>query len=334
MRRRVANLYSMTSILTMEDKVQVILDALWARFDHFAVAGQVFDLSKWSFFLTYDALSALSLGKPLGMITSGTDVNNTVHSVHTAIYWIANMGYLPGESSWLTSWLAGKLQRVLRLEAVESVSVIEKVLKGAIVPRLFGSGDQEKDKYDRDMLDSFKELKEADGQPITIPNLMGEVGNMLAAGVDTTGVGIMAVLMPLFRDPERMQCMQTELDSFVDQDPRSISYTAAKDLPFLSACIKEGQRLHPSIVYQLPRHVPEQGLRVGEHFLDGSTTTISMSPLAMNRNREVFGEDADEYRPERWMQGRENGGSSAEEVKWMDKYLATVSTLYSCLDAH
>jgi hypothetical protein len=47
-----------------------------------------------------------------------------------------------------------------------------------------------------------------------------------------------------------------------------------------------------------------------------------MSPLAQNRCRAIFGEDADEWRPERWIAGE---GNSAERIKEMDKNLATVS---------
>lgn len=45
-----------------------------------------------------------------------------------------------------------------------------------------------------------------------------------------------------------------------------------------------------------------------------------MSPLAQKRCKSIFGDDADEWKPERWIQGE---GSSEERIKMMNKYLAT-----------
>jgi hypothetical protein len=39
--------------------------------------------------------------------------------------------------------------------------------------------------------------------------------------------------------------------------------------------------------------------------------TISMSPLAQNRSKSIFGEDADEWKPESWIPGE---GSSEEKI--------------------
>jgi cytochrome P450 len=186
-------------------------------------------------------------------------------------------------------------------------------------------GPRESDK--QDMLDHFLAMKDPEGNPASISEIMAEIGNVLAAGADTTSVAIKAVIGPVLRDSVRYRRLQAELDEalnkfgLANEPGKNLPYAALKDLPFLSACIKEGSRIHPSIVYQLPRKAPTEGLRLEGHFIDPSTT-ISMSPLAQNRCRSIFGDDADEWKPERWIHGE---GSSEEQIKIMDKHLATVN---------
>lgn len=79
-----------------------------------------------------------------------------------------------------------------------------------------------------------------------------------------------------------------------------ITYQQIQQMPYLVAVCKEAMRLLPSIVYQLLRYAPE-GLSVnGKHIPAG--VPVGVSPMAQNRDQEVFGADADEFRPERWFE--------------------------------
>jgi cytochrome P450 len=74
----------------------------------------------------------------------------------------------------------------------------------------------------------------------------------------------------------------------------------------LQAVVKEATRLLPSIVFQLLRHAPENFFVRGEHIPAG--TSVGISPISQNRDRDIFGEDANEFRPERWLENRDKAG--------------------------
>lgn len=79
------------------------------------------------------------------------------------------------------------------------------------------------------------------------------------------------------------------------------SYDAVtQQLPFTQASIREAQRLHPVIGMALPRTVPKGGMEVDGHYFP-SGTTVGCNPVSLHRNTEVFGRDAEVYRPERWL---------------------------------
>ena len=58
-------------------------------------------------------------------------------------------------------------------------------------------------------------------------------------------------------------------------------------------------RLHPSVEMTLPRHVPVGGAVIaGGWFPEG--TRVGVNAAVMQRDKSVFGEDADAFVPERW----------------------------------
>lgn len=128
--------------------------------------------------------------------------------------------------------------------------------------------DKSKGVRDRDMLDHFLEMKGPQGQQVTLPELLADVGNLFAAGAETSPVAIRVVLLPLLTDPARYQRLRSEIDAaraaagIIGDAEKNLTYHDVKDLPLLSACVKEGSRIHPSIIWQLPRKAPSEGIKI------------------------------------------------------------------------
>lgn len=115
----------------------------------------------------------------------------------------------------------------------------------------------------------------------------------------------------LARNRDAQKKLQQELDdalgppstaSLEDTDFGSGSYEQLKDLPYLRDVINEGLRLYSTVGFGLPRVVPEGGLTIcGETFAAG--TIVSVPSYTVHRDKSIWGEDADQYVPERWSRG-------------------------------
>lgn len=79
-------------------------------------------------------------------------------------------------------------------------------------------------------------------------------------------------------------------------------------------------RMHPGVQYPLERIVPSGGARLCGFEIPAGTI-VGMNAAVVHRNQDVFGADANEFRPERWLDEDE------ERVKTMDRHLLTVSVL-------
>jgi cytochrome P450 len=100
----------------------------------------------------------------------------------------------------------------------------------------------------------------------------------------------------------------------------------AKKLPYLQAIIKEGLRIYPPVAGLMSKKVPAGGDELNGLFVPEGTK-IGYSAWGIFRNRNVWGEDADIFRPERWLQG------SAAKIKDQELTLELIFAAgkYQCL---
>ena len=87
-------------------------------------------------------------------------------------------------------------------------------------------------------------------------------------------------------------------------------YDEVKDLPYLAAVIREGRRMHPVIGGILERIVPASGLTLPDGRTIAPGTKVGINAWVSSRNRAIYGDEPDVFRPERWL--REQGEAEAD----------------------
>lgn len=100
------------------------------------------------------------------------------------------------------------------------------------------------------------------------------------------------------------------------------TWKESRELPYLDACIKEAGRVHPPFGLPLERIVPEGGLSISGEFIPAGTI-VGMNGWVVHRDRDVFGDDADQWRPERWLEADESTKAR------MDQGLLTVREIFT-----
>lgn len=96
--------------------------------------------------------------------------------------------------------------------------------------------------------------------------------------------------------------MQEKLQKELDENLDGVAnLEQVKNLPYLDACINEALRIHSTSALGLPRVVPPGGLTVlGQFFPEG--TVVSVPSYTIHRNTDVWGDDVEAFRPERWFE--------------------------------
>jgi cytochrome P450 len=137
------------------------------------------------------------------------------------------------------------------------------------------------------------------------------------AGSDTTAIALRSIFYHLCKYPRVYQAAVRELDSTTDLSS-PITFEQGQRMPYIQACIKEGLRLHPAVGMLLERLVPEGGATLDGVFFPAGTI-VGINPWVVALDESVYGQDAREFRPGRWLE------ASAEEHKLMERNFLAVS---------
>ncbi|KAI4932829.1 hypothetical protein J4E85_003230 [Alternaria conjuncta] len=124
----------------------------------------------------------------------------------------------------------------------------------------------------------------------------------IMAGADSVAVNLRAVLYYLMRTPDAMSKATQELQTRQHLLSTPVSFEeSTKHLPYISACIKEASRLFPSTGFNMSRIAPAQGVTLSGVYIPAGYH-VGINPQIVQYDKKLFGEDALEFRPERWLE--------------------------------
>jgi len=124
----------------------------------------------------------------------------------------------------------------------------------------------------------------------------------IIAGSDTTATAIRGTMLYLTTTPHAYARLQGEIDTAVSTGAVSspVKVEEAKKLPYLQAVIYEGLRLQIPFSGLLMKRAPPEGDTFDGVWIPGGTR-IAHNTGAVQRDPDVFGVDAELFRPERWL---------------------------------
>lgn len=144
--------------------------------------------------------------------------------------------------------------------------------------------------------------------------------SMAFAGSETTAISLSAVFYYLLKNPASYRTLVEELDAkaregfFSNTESGLVTWTESQNLPYLDACIKEAFRLHPAAGLPLERITPPHGAEICGREIKGGTI-VGCSAWVIHRRPEIFGVDAEVWRPERWLVDESLGAAGLEAEK-------------------
>ncbi|KAJ4006256.1 hypothetical protein NW752_010904 [Fusarium irregulare] len=177
----------------------------------------------------------------------------------------------------------------------------------------------------RDMLGSFIRhgITQKEAEAETIVQMM--------AGTDPGATLLRVATLYIITQPQVHRRLLDEFQRYgllADRSDKTIvSIATASKMPYLQACIKEALRICPPFCGLLEKVVPPGGDVLADGRALPKGTHIGVSFWGMMRDPDVFSDDADVFRPERWINTEE------ERLRMMEKSLECVFSpgRYTCL---
>ncbi|KAI5922367.1 pisatin demethylase [Camillea tinctor] len=320
-KRPLAPLFSALKLLTYEKRVDETSELFFVHLTkRFASTGIPFDLGQWVQFYAFDVIAQITFSKPIGFLDQGKDIDGVIKGLYLFNKYGAIVGQYPElHSLLLANPIIGWFSDPRRSNPV--VQFVEKIFKDR---------NEETDVSYRDMIQDITDIHRRSPEKVPAKRVVDVCTGNLIAGSDTTAIALRSLLHNLLINPHCYAKLRNEIDNKDKNGELSlpIQMKEASAMPYLQACLKEAMRMHPSVGLGLERVVPKGGATIcGRFFPEG--TVVGVNPFVSGRDKAVYGEDVDTFRPERWIE------ADSDQLLLMERnFLAFGAGKRLCLGKH
>lgn len=281
-------------------------------------SSQVFDVADWLARTTLDILGAAGLGREFDTL------HNPENEIVRAYRGVFEQKPPKGVLGILIFIAKQQIMNILNIKQNDSIAAATKVLTD-VSRRLI------KDKRDEKAQDSKENMDRSlrrdilsvalDSGNFTDNMLENHLLTFLAAGHETTATSMTWAIYALCLYPQVQQRLREEVRASLPigtaSSANGVPVTAelVDSLPYLHAVCNEVFRVYPPA--GLTRRVAAKDTSIlGQHIPKGTAIAISMR--AVNISKELWGEDAFVFDPERWMKPNQaNSGGGVTNFSFM-----------------
>ncbi|KAK3394933.1 cytochrome P450-like protein [Podospora didyma] len=321
-RRCVNSAFAMSALVQYEPFVDNTTKLFLKQTERFYIdTPEPCDFTRWLQFYAFDVIGEITYSKRHGFIEKNEDIDGIVAYLTWLFLYVAPIGQIPIlDRLFLKNPIYLKLSQWGFIDSTFPVARFARARMAERMPELQnGSSTAAKEKdtllptsekqplvKSPDLLSKFLAAREARPEFMSDTLVQTMAVSMAFAGSETTAISLSAVFYFLLKNPPALAALRKEIDDagregrFSDNESGLVTWHESQTLPYLDACVKEAFRLHPAPGLPMERIVPEGGLEIAGHYVKGGTI-VGCSAWVIHRNKDVFGEDVEAFRPERWL---------------------------------
>ena len=261
--------------------------------------GSMVDLSEMFFRLTMDSATEFLFGESTEMLTTGS-TDGFAQSFNRGQDFIAN------SSRW------GKLAKLFpaNKQFDHDAKFVHDFVDYYVDKGLAKRSELLAEKSNAEKPGRYVFIDELVRQTTDRVQIRSELLNILLAGRDTTASLLTNVWFILSKRPDIWKKLQADIGSLDGAIP---TFEELKSLKYLKALLNESLRLHPVVPGNSREAVEDTTLPIGGG-PDGLAPLfikkgdlVGWSVYTMHRRKDFYGEDAEEFKPERWLDNPETG---------------------------
>ncbi|CAF9937873.1 MAG: hypothetical protein HETSPECPRED_000688 [Heterodermia speciosa] len=315
MRRASLNSYfSKASIKRLEPMIKDITSKLLKRLDSASTSREVLTMRMVYKAVTSDVINSYAFGKSkheIDMPDFNAPYQLGMEKLNDVIYVLMQLGWLFPLLDMLPDSLASW--------TVPSLVVHRKAKKewAVQIDNIRETQDEKIDTEDNVFQGLLNSSILSDADKST-ERLTVEAFVLVGAGLETTATTLMVLTYHLLANPPILRKLKAELEAEIPDASVLPTFKQVESLPYLTAVVQEGLRMHSGASTRQQRIAPDEDLVYTDRarakkWIIPAGTPVSMTPTLLQYLPEYF-PDPNTFRPERWI-----------ENPRLDRYLLTFS---------
>ncbi|KAF3010136.1 hypothetical protein E8E14_004761 [Neopestalotiopsis sp. 37M] len=247
------------------------------------------DLSLLAQYLTIDVITSFAFQESFACMERDADFHGYLESVGKSVKYLLSFSCFP---------VAGYLMGFAALDNIFP--------EGGFFPKVFEMAHRQVGKRYGQEEHELRERNDVLGTWVAAglkpKELENEVVGQLVAGGETTSTGIRAALLYLMTSPGAYLALQREVDEALRLGRVTTTPPAEAEvarLPYLQAVVKETLRLFTPAAF-FPKSSPNDQTLCG--FKIPANVAVEPAYKPALQNKEIYGQDAAFFRPERWIE--------------------------------
>lgn len=318
-KKRVANVpYSMAAMRQLSPFIDDTIDLLASKLGESCVdyqgQGRV-DLGAWLHYFAFDVLGEVAFSRAFGFLATGHDVEGAIRTIDNSQTYNGIVGQVP---EWDYVLRRNPLWKIIPYFDPGN-ALITRIASEELGRRKPFKAEEEKSGGDgrRDLLGSLIKGHLKEGSGFGEGDVFAVAHGAIFAGSDSTASTMQSFFHFILSVPNVYNRLLDEMERAIKagQVPTegNVEYLQSLELSYFQACLKEAMRLRPAVGLNITRHVPASGIELdGINFAGG--TRVALNAWVLHRDVDVFGKDANEFRPERWLEDE-------EQAKKMERFM-------------
>lgn len=171
---------------------------------------------------------------------------------------------------------------------------------------------QKTDREKRTIIEELRDNRNLPPQEKSLTRLVDECSILLIAGSETPAKALALIYYHLMANPAKLMRLRTELKTVMPDSHQIPSQSTLEKLPYLSAIIHEGLRLHSGIVARTQRLAPTS-LQYKQWTIPAHTPLSCISAF-IHYDPEIYPEPR-AFKPERWLETSPDGERINQTLK-------------------
>ncbi|RFU34119.1 hypothetical protein B7463_g2203, partial [Scytalidium lignicola] len=280
-KRVVSGPYSMASMQKLTPYIDKAIDSLLSKLNQYAEGSGQVNLGDWLHYFAFDVLGEVAFSRPFGFLHSGVDVEGAIHAIDQSQWYNGIVSQVPELDFFLRRNPFWKYVPAL---GTGNALITRMTLKTVAERKPFGK-TRMTDR--RDLLQSLIEAHLKDSEKFTEGDVFAVAHGAIFAGSDSTASTMQSFFWYILRDQRVFTTLVAEIRSATESGILSHNVQC--------------------------RLIPPGGAQINGVTLPAGVS-VAVNAWVTHLDTQIFGQDADEFRPERWLH-------DVNAAKQMERYM-------------